>query len=232
VHIGDGNTLKVPASYQRGQVVYMIAPIKKFNSSAAPKGSITQYFGENPALYKRFDLAGHNGIDCVAPHGTPMYAVQSGTVMEMKDTPDAFGKHLRFITASKNGVCNQWTYAHCDKIFVKQGDKIKEGDLIAHMGNTGFVVSGATPYWEVNPFAGTHLHLGLRKVKRSSKGWSYPGSNIKIEVLNYDNGYKGAIDPLPELGEVVESPDVQAQLTMISLLNQIISLYKLILKQK
>jgi hypothetical protein len=52
------------------------------------------------------------------------------------------------------------------------------------MGNTGFVVSGNTPYWEVNPYAGTHVHFGLRLYKDG-------------QVQNYDNGFKGSINPLP-----------------------------------
>ena len=34
--------------------------------------SITQYFGENPAAYARFGLAGHNGVDLAMPVGTPL----------------------------------------------------------------------------------------------------------------------------------------------------------------
>jgi murein DD-endopeptidase MepM/ murein hydrolase activator NlpD len=211
----------------------MKAPIKNFSTQLYPQGSFTQYFGENPALYAFLDLKGHNGVDIVAPHGSPMYAVQSGTVVEVKDTPEGYGKHLRFITASHDGVCHEWTYGHCSKIYVKQGDTVAQGQHIADMGNTGFVVSGATPFWKINPFAGTHLHLGLREVKRSSKGWSYPGSDIKIVVLNHDNGYKGAIDPIYLLEMVNdESLHIQQQLTLISLLKTLVGLYQQLLKTK
>jgi murein DD-endopeptidase MepM/ murein hydrolase activator NlpD len=198
-----------------------------------PQGSCTQRFGENPKLYQNaVGLIGHNGEDHVAPHGTPMYAVESGTVVEVKDTPEGYGRHLRIITSAKNGVCNEWTYGHCDKVFVKQNDKVTAGQLVANMGNTGFVVSGATPFWNVNPFAGTHLHLGLRRVVKKSTGWAYPGSSIKIEVLDYQNGYKGAVDPRPLLEQVSDdSALIERQLTTISLLNQVVELYKkLILK--
>lgn len=40
------------------------------------------------------------------------------------------------------------TYAHCNEIFVKEGEKIKQGQVIASVGNTGMVT-------------GPHLHYGI-----------------------------------------------------------------------
>lgn len=211
----------------------MKAPIQNFNTKLYPQGSITQYFGENPSLYARMGLEGHNGMDIVAPHGTPLYAVESGVVVEVKNTPDGYGKHVRFISDDDGGLCREWTYGHCSQIFVEVGDRVREGQYIANMGNTGFVVSGATPFWRFNPFAGTHLHLGLRYVKRHRKGWSYPNSDIKIKVLEYDNGYKGAVDPLPLLEETgTVDAYIEKQLTIISLFTKVVEIYKEILKKK
>jgi len=189
-----------------------------------PVGSITQLFGGNLKLYKPFNMKGHNGIDLVGPHGTPLIAIQDGTVVEVKNSPNGYGKHLRYITDG-DGVCNEWTYGHCDSIFVKVGDRVTTGLVIATMGNTGFVVSGKTPFWNFNPYAGTHLHLGLRKVKKNGKGWSYPGSNIKIDVLNYDNGYLGSIDPLPEFN-IHTTPTISNLETQVTLLQRVLELYK------
>jgi murein DD-endopeptidase MepM/ murein hydrolase activator NlpD len=207
----------------------MKAPIKGFSLARYNKGSMTQYFAENPKLYAHMNMHGHNGVDIVAPHGTPMYAVESGTVVEVKNTPEGYGKHLRFITHGKNGdTCREWTYGHCSNIHVQVGDEVTEGDHVADMGNTGFVVSGATPFWNANPFAGTHLHLGLREVKRTRvNSWSYPNSKIQIQVRNYDNGFKGSIDPAPLLQEVSDdNAERQRLLTIISLLNKVVELYK------
>jgi murein DD-endopeptidase MepM/ murein hydrolase activator NlpD len=205
----------------------MKAPIDNFCIEQYPKGDVTQYFGENKALYSRLNLAGHNGIDIVAPHGSPMYAVESGIVVEVKDTPDGYGRHLRFITNGKE--CRVWTYGHCHKIYVKQGEIIEEGQHIADMGNTGFVVSGATPFWESNPFAGTHLHIGYRNVTRNLRGWAYEGSDIKMKVYDLENGFKGSVDPYSLL-KTVSTPNEEAEkirlLTIISLLNKVVELYK------
>ena len=67
------------------------------------------------------------------------------------------------------------------------------------MGNTGFVVSDSrgNGFWDTNPYNGTHLHLGLRNIKKDMQGWAYPETSIRHSVLDYMNGYKGSVDPLP-----------------------------------
>lgn len=202
----------------------LINPVRNLDISKYPSGDFTQWFGENPHLYARFDLKGHNGVDIVRPHGEVMFAIEDGTVVNAKDTPDGFGIHVRFISDRKNerGYQHEWTYGHCAKLLVKQGDKVHAGQAIALMGNTGFVVSGHTPFWSFNPYAGTHLHLGLREVKvLKSGGWSYPGSNLRFSVINGGNGYKGAIDPVPLLWRAEDQVEAdvwrQMALTTISL---------------
>ena len=197
----------------------------------APEGDVTQYFAENPRLYAPMGMKGHNGVDLVRPHGEAMFAIEDGTVVEVKDEPGGYGRHLRFIGDAKDakGYQNEWTYGHNFANYVKVGDKVKAGQLIALMGNTGFVVSGATPFWRRNPFAGTHLHLGLRKVRVVKRGgWSYPQSTIRLQVISYNNGYKGAIDPLPYLMQMEDLPEIsvnkEIKMTIISLANQVINI--------
>ena len=178
------------------------APVKDLVLELDPKGDVTQWFGVNKALYAYMGLNGHNGIDIVRQWGEPLYAIEDGEVIDAKTDPGGFGKHLRLISSkpNKNGLYNEWTYGHCASVSVKIGDKVKAGQQIALMGNTGFVVSNVPPHWETNPYAGTHLHLGLRELKRPVRGgWAYPGSKVAIEVVNYGNGFKGAIDPVPVL---------------------------------
>lgn len=159
----------------------MKPPIKNCRWVQYPLGDVTQFIRENVALYRTMGLEGHNGVDLVRPHGEHMFAVEDGTVKAVKLDPGGYGRHVRLWNKSKT---REWTYGHCDAIFVKEGQEVKEGQFIATMGNTGFVVSGNTPYWEVNPYAGTHVHFGLRLWKNG-------------EIQNYDNGVKGAVDPIP-----------------------------------
>ena len=191
-----------------------------------PAGSITQFFGENPTLYARMNMKGHNGVVLVAEHGTLMLAVEKGKIVEVKNDPNGYGKHVRFITSrSYNGLNLEWTYGHCDDILVEVGMPVEEGEPIATMGNTGFVVSGKTPFWKFNPYAGTHLHLGCRLVEKSAYGWAYPGSSVKIRVPEYENGYKGAIDPLPYFN-VKTTPNVANLEAQVSLLTRVVELLK------
>jgi murein DD-endopeptidase MepM/ murein hydrolase activator NlpD len=205
----------------------MRTPLNGFVQERYPTGQVTQWFGENPALYQRIGLAYHNGVDYVQPWGSPMYAIEDATVVEVNNHPDGFGKHVRIIStkADKNGLHREWTYGHCSEIHVKQNDQVFGGQHIADMGNTGFVVSGATPFWHLNPFAGTHLHLGLRLVRILKRGgWSYPGNTLRLQVENYENGVRGAIDPVPHLKDATESPEqgMWGQLLFVrSLLNSI-----------
>jgi len=198
-----------------------------------PKGDVTQIFGVNKALYAFMGMEGHNGQDYVRPHGEPMYAVEDGIVLEVNNHPKGFGKHLRFLSTTKDtkGYQREWTYGHCHTIFVEIGDVVTAGQKIATMGNTGFVVSGATPFWKNNPYAGTHLHLGVRLMKVKTRGgWSYPGSIIKHDVIGYNNGFKGAVNPAPYLvgadDNVVQPTITELQLTVISLLRTLYNLLK------
>ena len=45
----------------------MVRPVEE-------KYRISQAFGLNPQIYKRFGMKGHNGIDYACPQGTPVYA--------------------------------------------------------------------------------------------------------------------------------------------------------------
>lgn len=176
-------------------------PIKNMVWLKYPLGDITQYYGENPKLYSSvgLGLASHNGVDIVRPHGTHMYAIEDGIVCAVKTDAGGYGKHVRILSPKGLGKYHEWTYGHCDFIGVTIGKEVKAGQFIATMGNTGFVVSGNTPYWGTNPYAGTHLHLGLRRAKKSVSGWKYEDwdASPKIDILDYDNGNKGAIDPIP-----------------------------------
>lgn len=172
----------------------MTDPIK--NLILAKKfGDVTQWFGEHPGLYESLGLKAHNGIDIVRPYGEPIYAVEDG-VIGFADTEGGYGKQIRLFSRD---LKREWTYGHCSKLLVETGELVKEGQLIAFMGNTGFVVSGNTQYWDTPTKDGTHGHITLRLIEQSKAGWAYPGSDIKIDVLNYGNGYKGAVNPLPYL---------------------------------
>ena len=85
----------------------------------------------------------HAGIDIGAAEGTPVSAAQSGIVMRTGYT------RLRgyyIILRHAGGV--QTLYQHLSYIFVRGGERVEQGQLIADVGSSGFVT-------------GPHLHLEL-----------------------------------------------------------------------
>jgi len=206
-------------------------PINNLIWEKYPKGAITQWFGENPALYSYMEMIGHNGIDIVAPYGTPIYAVSDQKIVTVKNDAGGYGRHIKAV-----GQNREYAYGHLSKIDVVLGQEVKEGDKIGEMGNSGFVVSGATPFWEYNPYAGTHLHFGIRELGEwysGCQGIFYPTGD-KFEMKNYNNGYKGSIDPRPFFTEILKDEEqIKAlQMTVISLAKQVISLYQQLISNR
>lgn len=86
----------------------------------------------------------HKGVDVAAPIGTYVYAIADGQVTMAKRNGSA-GNEIRI--KHKNGVESR--YMHMQKRTVKVGDKVKAGQLIGTVGDTG----NAT---------GPHLHFQLQ----------------------------------------------------------------------
>lgn len=202
-------------------------PVKDFKPTLYPAGDVTQWFGENKELYSKavcyggMCLQGHNGIDIVRPWGEPIFCVSSGVVVEANEG-GGFGNNVRILSDDSY----EWQYAHLSKNNVVLGQRIEAGQQIGNMGNTGFVVSGATPYWNSNPYAGTHLHLGVRKfIPYTGTGsWTVSyATGVKGNIENYGNGFFGALaissgdfwDEDPQAPAPVSSKE----LTIQSLLN-------------
>ena len=81
-------------------------------------------------IYKTKKL--HAGMDFAGPIGTPIYATGSGTVV-YAETHKGYGKCILI----DHGFNYQTQYAHLDSYNVKKGQKVKRGDIIGYMGNTG-----------------------------------------------------------------------------------------------
>lgn len=87
----------------------------------------------------------HNGMDFTAPKGTPIYASGNGKVARA-DRSATFGK----VVYIEHGYGYKTIYAHMSKIATKKGNKVKRGDLIGYVGNTG-------------RSNGSHLHYEVHK---------------------------------------------------------------------
>lgn len=107
-------------------------------------GRVSQWFGSNPAAYKRFGLAGHNGLDYAVPPGTPVLAAHDGIVERRAEDPVGYGIHVKVL-----GAKIETLYAHLSLVNVPAGAMVRAGDEIGRSGNTG-------------NSTGPHLHFGLR----------------------------------------------------------------------
>ena len=105
----------------------------------------------------------HYGIDFTAKRGTPVYATGNGIVKRADNRSSGYGKHIRI----DHGFGYMSLYAHLSKYNVRRGQRVKRGDVIGYVGNTGRSV-------------GPHLHYEIIK------------DNKKINPLNF---YYGNLSP-------------------------------------
>lgn len=120
----------------------------------------------------------HGGIDIVGSyagqiHNADIYAAQSGTVIvaatlcthlkpknpyEPHSCGQGFGNYI--VIDHGGGVTT--LYAHCEKILVKQGQKVTKGDVIGKVGSAG---------WS----SGYHLHFETRvnNVRKDPQKYTY-----------------------------------------------------------
>lgn len=75
----------------------------------------------------------HWGMDFTAARGTPVYASGNGTVSRADNTASGYGNHVRI----DHGFGYESLYAHLYKYNVRNGQKVKRGDLIGFVGSTG-----------------------------------------------------------------------------------------------
>ena len=97
-------------------------------------------------IYKILKM--HKGMDFTAPVGTEIYATGDG-VIEKVGWTGGYGKTIMI----NHGYGYKTRYAHCSKFKCKRGQKVKRGDLIGFVGNTG-------------QSTGPHLHYEVFKNKK------------------------------------------------------------------
>ncbi|MDR6985446.1 murein DD-endopeptidase MepM/ murein hydrolase activator NlpD [Rheinheimera pacifica] len=98
----------------------------------------------------------HNGVDYVAPVGTPIMAAGDGRVIA--STYNNVNGHYVFIQHANNIVTK---YLHLSRRDVKQGDRVRQGQAIGRLGATGRV-TGAHLHYE---FVIDGVHRNPRTVK-------------------------------------------------------------------
>jgi murein DD-endopeptidase MepM/ murein hydrolase activator NlpD len=95
------------------------------------RGWVTSGFGKRTDPFTGYRKM-HDGLDIAARAGTPVIAPCDGIVTRIA-RDYGYGKMLEINNG--NGIVTR--YGHNSKIVVRVGDKVKRGDLIAYVGNTG-----------------------------------------------------------------------------------------------
>jgi len=119
----------------------------------------------------------HSGMDFTAPRGTPVYAASDGKVIRADSRSSGYGKHIRI----DHGFGYVTLYAHLDKYNVRRYQKVKKGDIIGFVGNTG---RSQAP----------HLHYEVRKDKRQVNPINFYYGNLTpdefdelLKIANQEN---------------------------------------------
>lgn len=125
-----------------------------------PVAGTKSYIRDKWGASRAGGLRRHKGIDIHARKGTPVLAVADGIIVSRDHTP--IGGKTLWLKSSQHS----WTayYAHLDQQYVKEGQRVRKGQVIGTVGNTGN--ARTTP---------PHLHFGIS----GSKGWVNPLPYVK-----------------------------------------------------
>ena len=128
----------ISSSYQVEQAVKTIQIAADINTESTFTMPVSDF-----RLSQTFSLW-HQGIDLVAPHDTPVYAIESGQVEKTENGFFGYGKNV--LIAHDNEFKS--LYAHLSQIQTQTGKKVNRGEVIGLVGRTGWAT-------------GDHLHLEI-----------------------------------------------------------------------
>ena len=129
--------------------IYNLPAIPEVNSPELDSPELTRYImparGTLTSGYGRRWGRMHKGIDIAAPVGTPIFAAASGVVVYARWNSGGYGNLIDI--QHPDGSLTR--YAHNNRLLVREGEAVGQGQLIAEMGSTG-------------RSTGPHLHFEIR----------------------------------------------------------------------
>lgn len=120
------------------------AVAEKYSLISPVAGTLGSPFGERMHPIKK-TVEQHKGVDIEANKGASIKAVMDGEISEAA-TEATYGKYIKI--KHQDGLTT--VYAHCSALISKKGQKVKQGAVIAKVGDTGAAV-------------GAHLHFEIWK---------------------------------------------------------------------
>lgn len=155
IKLAEANNITPPYKIFPGDTIYLreapriaakpapkptVKPAPKPVAEPKPQDSTVPYSQPGPWIWpvkgkivKTFDNSLNKGVDIVAAIGTPIRSSKSGTVIYAGSQLKGYGNLIivrhdaRYLSA----------YAHNREIFVKEGQQVKQGDVIAELGMSG-----------------------------------------------------------------------------------------------
>ena len=118
------------------------------------------------------ELQFHTGVDLAAPPGSPIVAPADGTVVFAGRYPMSSGIHwwrLGELVAVRHGERFLTLYGHCREVLVRRGQRVRRGEVLATVGNTG---------WSTSP----HLHY---EVQRRDAGGDLQPLDPRLFMLDH-----------------------------------------------
>lgn len=111
---------------------------------------ITGRFGTLSEFRRARGMQAHSGVDWARPEGTPIPSIANGTIV-LQQWSDVLGNVSVLRVMGKDKKLYYIGFCHLKAEALEVGTKVKEGDVIGLVGNTGSASSGA------------HLHLTVSK---------------------------------------------------------------------
>jgi hypothetical protein len=87
-------------------------------------------------------LRRHGGFDIIAAVGTQVMSTADGVVVKIDKASKGMGNSVTI--DHRNGI--QTTYGHLSEVYVRQGQNLRQGDVIARVGTSGMTFSGGLHY--------------------------------------------------------------------------------------
>ena len=141
------NTEEIEPKQELSQTEQDIINIKNTTTFIKPvEGVISSKFGNRETATGNVPK-NHTGTDIAANLGTKIKSATDGEVVLASEEGD-YGKHLKIQIGEVSII-----YAHCNNLYVKQGDMVVQGQEIAEVGSTG-------------NSTGPHLHFEIRYQER------------------------------------------------------------------